>query len=228
MKVTRVGRQILLWAAGWLALQGVAAELTQVQLRDSDGKPVANAVVEFDAQTVDSMYPVDGEYRMDQKDYQFTPRVLIVPPGASVQFPNSDESRHHVYSFSAPKPFELQLYAGNQAPPVLFDTQGVVAIGCNIHDKMSAHIYVTDAPIALVSDGQGQVTFPRYQSGTEGDLRIWHPLLNAPVVLTPEQWSARSGGVLTVDLPMTVPIESDDKAGSSLRDRLKSFKSNGN
>jgi len=59
-----------------------------------------------------------------------------------VRFPNRDQIRHHVYSFSRPKRFELPLYKGEDAPPVLFDKPGVVKIGCNIHDWMSAIILV--------------------------------------------------------------------------------------
>ena len=60
--------------------------------------------------------------------------------------PNRDNIRHHVYSFSPAKRFELPLYAGVPTQPVLFDKAGVVVLGCNIHDWMIGYIYVSDSP----------------------------------------------------------------------------------
>ena len=71
-------------------------------------------------------------------------------------FPNSDNVRHQVYSFSPAKRFQLPLYAGTPAAPVVFDRPGVVAIGCNIHDQMSAYLVVVDMPyFARDRDGNG-------------------------------------------------------------------------
>jgi len=164
---------------------------------------------------------------MDQKDYQFTPRLLVVPVGALVRFPNSDESRHHVYSFSEPRPFEIQLYAGNQADPVDFTQAGLVALGCNIHDKMSAHIYVTSAPIAQVTNERGLVTMPDIKADSGSQLQIWHPLLNIPLVYSVDELDISSDGQVTLTLPIALPIEAEQKTGSSLRDRLKSYKRDG-
>jgi hypothetical protein len=70
--------------------------------------------------------------------------------GTSVHFPNRDSVRHHVYSFTPAKKYELKLYTGTPANPVVFDRAGVVPLGCNIHDRMSAHIVVVDTPDALL------------------------------------------------------------------------------
>ncbi|MGO1462421.1 MAG: Cupredoxin, partial [Oleiphilaceae bacterium] len=66
-----------------------------------------------------------------QKDRMFHPHVLILPTGSSVNFPNRDNTQHHVYSFSPAKPFNLELYAGQPEAPVLFDQPGIVELGCN-------------------------------------------------------------------------------------------------
>src|SRR5204863_937520 len=81
-----------------------------------------------------------------QKDKTFIPFVTVVQTGTPVQFPNQDPIRHHVYSFSPPKPFEIKLYAGTPVAPIVFDKPGEVVLGCNIHDHMLAYIYVVDTP----------------------------------------------------------------------------------
>ncbi len=83
---------------------------------------------------------------VDQVDKQFVPYVKVVFVGAKVGFPNSDRIRHQVYSFSPAKKFELPLYGGTDAPPVVFDKPGVVVLGCNIHDWMIGYIYVSETP----------------------------------------------------------------------------------
>jgi plastocyanin len=83
---------------------------------------------------------------MAQQKKQFVPEVLVVPVGSEVRFPNHDTVRHHVYSFSPAKKFELKLYTGTPANPVLFDRPGVVVLGCNIHDQMVGWILVVDTP----------------------------------------------------------------------------------
>ena len=65
-----------------------------------------------------------------------------MPVGATVSFPNRDKVRHHVYSFSAAKKFDLKLYGRDETRSVVFDKPGVVALGCNIHDVMSGFIVV--------------------------------------------------------------------------------------
>ena len=83
---------------------------------------------------------------MEQKNRAFIPHVLPVQTGTAVRFPNLDDVQHHVYSFSPAKPFQLPLYKGSPPSPVLFEKAGVVTLGCNIHDQMSAYIVVVDTP----------------------------------------------------------------------------------
>ena len=83
-----------------------------------------------------------GRFVVSQQNLQFHPFLTIVPVGADVSFPNLDPTKHHVYSFSPAKKFELKLFAKDQSRTVHFDKPGVVALGCNIHDQMSAFIVV--------------------------------------------------------------------------------------
>ena len=98
----------------------------------------------------------------------------MLPTGTSISFPNLDAVRHHVYSFSPAKPFELKLYIGTPAAPVVFDKPGVVVMGCNIHDPMVAYVVVSDTPWVGVSDAAGQVRIDGAPAG-EYELEYWHP-----------------------------------------------------
>lgn len=136
-----------------LSPMALAAATVEVTLRDGRGLALRDAVVYA---TTDVPQPRSKRTAvMDQKDRMFVPHVLVIQTGTSVVFPNSDDIRHQVYSFSTPKMFQLPLYKGTPSAPVLFDKAGVVTLGCNIHDRMSAFIVVVDTPLFATSDGRG-------------------------------------------------------------------------
>jgi plastocyanin len=115
---------------------------------------------------------------MDQHNLMFVPEVLIVQTGTAVDFPNSDQVRHQVYSFSGAKKFELALYAGRPHAPIVFDKVGLVTLGCNIHDNMLGYIWVTDSPWYGRSDAEGKLLLRDLPAG-EYRVTVWHALLNA-------------------------------------------------
>ncbi|MCX4066040.1 methylamine utilization protein [Pseudomonas sp. S1Bt30] len=158
-----------------LAAAGPASAATlEVLMQQADGRPVADAVVTLQGPA--GAAAVVSSAEMDQRSQRFAPHVLAVHTGTQVRFPNSDNIRHQVYSFSTAKRFELRLYEGTPTAPLLFDKPGVVVLGCNIHDWMLGYIYVTDDPHFGVSDAQGRV---RLEQLTPGDYRatVWHPQL---------------------------------------------------
>ncbi|MCL1499853.1 hypothetical protein A7D16_18085 [Xanthomonas nasturtii] len=110
---------------------------------------------------------------MDQVNSQFVPAVLAVRAGTLVRFPNNDQIRHQVYSFSPAKRFELPLFQGTTATPVRFDQAGLVTVGCNIHDWMLGYIVVLETPYfgKSGSDGRAQIEAP----AGNYTLRVWHP-----------------------------------------------------
>lgn len=116
---------------------------------------------------------------IDQVDRKFLPRINVIRTGTSVSFPNSDNVRHQVYSFSTPKIFTLKLYSGQPSAPVVFDKPGLVVLGCNIHDRMSAFVGIVDTPYFGKADARGSLTLNlppgRYR------MRIWHPNLTSAV-----------------------------------------------
>jgi plastocyanin len=162
-----------------LASPAAAASLT-VRVVDAAGHPVQDAVVTLKpAANAAPRMRADAAYRVTQQDTQFHPFVTVVPMGATVAFPNLDPFRHHVYSFSPTKRFELKLFARDQTRSVTFDQPGIVAIGCNIHDSMSAYIFVTDTVWTTRVPANGTVRFGDTPAGAFV-LQVWHPFLRAP------------------------------------------------
>jgi plastocyanin len=148
----------------------------QLQMRGSDGKPLADAVVFLESRDAKlAARPATGvEIAQDNK--QFAVRVTVVPVGTQVKFPNLDTVRHHVYSFSPAKTFELKLYRGEDANPVLFDRSGIAVLGCNIHDHMIAWVVVVETPHYGISRAAGTVRLANVPPGSYR-LRSWHPAL---------------------------------------------------
>lgn len=148
---------------------------------DASGNPVPDAVLSLHggkpAKTSES-----GQAVMDQHSRQFDPHVLVVRPHTSVKFPNSDDIHHEVYSFSKAKPFELPLYHGSSAPPVIFDNPGLVVLGCNIHDNMLGYIYVVDSPWFAKTDTNGHATLAGVPAG-KYTVRLWYPGLTEAAAL---------------------------------------------
>ena len=161
---------------------GTAAQAQNVEIAatviDQQGQPVADAVV--------VAVPADGGVRLparsrdgvvDQVDKEFTPKVTAVLVGTPVTFPNNDNVRHQVYSFSPAKRFELPLYAGVPAQPVVFDKPGIVVLGCNIHDWMIGYIYVSESPYFAKTGADGKALLAELPPRAYV-VRIWHPQLD--------------------------------------------------
>ena len=142
---------------------------------DQQGRPVADAVV--------IAMPSDPNVRLpakprddvvDQIDKQFVPKVQVVAVGTAVTFPNNDHVRHQVYSFSPAKRFELPLYAGVPAKPIVFEKPGVVVLGCNIHDWMIGYIYVSESPYFAKTRADGKASLTNLPPRAY-IVHVWHP-----------------------------------------------------
>ena len=155
-----------------------AATVT-IDVRDASGKSMPDSVVMIDSPKK-SAGPIKFPWPlvMAQQNIMFMPHVLIVPVGASVAFPNRDRVRHHVYSFSPAKTFELKLYSGNHASDVVFDKPGIATLGCNIHDWMLGYIVVVDTPYFTKTDSEGRATLADLPEG-DYELRVWHSRLES-------------------------------------------------
>ena len=156
------------------ARPGLPATLV-VSVQTPEGHSLPGAVV--------TVRPLEGPPRhatavhavMDQVNRSFAPDLLVIPVGSTVEFPNSDSVSHQIYSFSAPKRFQLPLYRGKPYPPVHFDQPGLVTLGCNIHDAMVGYLLVTDAGWYGRTNNGG--TFSADVPRGRYRVALWHPRL---------------------------------------------------
>ena len=152
----------------------------EVSIADETGRPIEDAVVvALPPEGKVTMPPRAREELVDQVDKEFSPKVKPVLVGTAVRFPNRDNVRHHVYSFSGAKRFELPLYAGVPAQPIVFDRPGVVVLGCNIHDWMVGYIYVSESPYFAKTGRDGKATLAGLPQQVYL-VRAWHPQLEGP------------------------------------------------
>ncbi len=149
------------------------AALVSALVVDSTGVPVSDAVIALLPASNASGNQPKPTVALDQVKKQFVPHVLAIEVGTTLFFPNSDNIRHQVYSFSDAKRFELKLYSGKTAAPILFDKPGVVVMGCNIHDWMSAYVYVVPTPYFAMTDKSGHAEI-KVPMGTY-TVNTWHP-----------------------------------------------------
>ena len=152
----------------------VQAGALNIAFTDAAGAPLADAVALLEAVGGKVAVKPMPDTEISQAKRQFTPRVTLITTGTRVSFPNFDTVRHHVYSFSPIKTFELKLYAGVPGAPVVFDKPGVAVLGCNIHDSMSAWVVVADTPWSARSAVGGQARIEAIPPGNY-KLRLWHP-----------------------------------------------------
>ena len=170
-------------------------------LTDTAGAPLVDAVI-F-AKPVGTPLPAAKlpAASIDQVNKEFVPRVSVVQTGTTITFPNKDDIRHHVYSFSSPKIFDLKLYSGTPANPVIFDKPGLVVLGCNIHDWMVGYLLVVDTPYFARSDAKGEARIEA--PAGEYEVNAWHPRLQGPFLVL----KGKPGDTLKFRLPlMATPI----------------------
>ncbi len=186
----------LLTASRWLLVAAFATTATaagaatvQVLAQGKGSQPLADVVLLLEPQGAKVAVKPLTQVEIAQQARRFVPAVTVVPLGTKVQFPNQDTVRHHVYSFSPAKEFELKLYVGRPGNPVEFDRASLVVLGCNIHDTMVGWVVVSDTPWYAKSPASGRATLADVPPGSYM-LRSWHPDL--------------PGGSTGVEQPVTV------------------------
>ena len=159
-----------LLGAPFVAAQAAALS---VNVTGADGKPLLDAVALLEPAAGKAAVKPMADVEISQAKRQFAPRVTLITVGTRATFPNFDTVRHHVYSFSPTKAFELKLYAGVPNAPVTFDKPGVAVLGCNIHDSMAAWVVVADTPWFARSAANGHARIEAVPPGNYR-LRLWH------------------------------------------------------
>jgi len=177
-----------------LGAQAALAGMVTVNVATKSGSAAEDTVIVFDP--LDATSPESHDTAIvDQINKRFVPRVSVVRSGTAITFPNSDNIRHQVYSFSPAKVFTLKLYAGSPKIAVDFDKPGLVVLGCNIHDTMVAFVVVVDSPYfaKIPASGSAHLNLPpgRYR------LRVWQPNLSSGVA--PQE-------IVIQDAPLTIPL----------------------
>ncbi|GAB2592655.1 methylamine utilization protein [Nitrincola alkalisediminis] len=177
----------------------IRAADVQILVVSESQQPLINAVIVIEPRDHPLNNTFDATAQVAQIDRAFAPHVQVVQTHTSVSFPNHDDVRHHVYSFSEAKRFELPLYQGAEAAPVVFDKAGIVTLACNIHDQMLGFVYVTDSPWFAVTNASGHamLTVP---DASDYRLRVWHPSLGANVSGVDAQYTADQLQALVVTL----------------------------
>lgn len=159
----------IFFCMSWCASAGTVS----VQILSQKSTPVSNAGIYATRVGTPPSASPRREVSIEQIGKEFVPLVSVVQTGTMVNFPNRDTVRHHVYSFSSAKSFELKLYSGVPAKPVLFDKPGEVVLGCNIHDNMIAYLLVVDTPFFGKSDDKGRAKLDGLPAG-DYDVSMWY------------------------------------------------------
>jgi len=186
----RIISALLFSASSFLSISANAAGM-RVQVADQLGAPVMDAIV--------YAVPVSGKLPaakpagavIDQIKRQFVPLVSVAQTGAAITFPNKDNIEHDVYSFSPAKRFELNLYHGIPAKPVVFDNPGLVVMGCNIHDTMVAYLLLVDTPYFAKTDANGHANIDNLPADSY-KLMVWHYRMTEPNALPTQKVSTGS------------------------------------
>lgn len=130
--------------------------------------PAAGSGVELEAPKSNE----GGNPKLVQRNKTFEPRVLVVPAGSMVEFPNHDPFFHNVFSLFEGKRFDLGLYEAGSSRGVRFDRSGISYIFCNIHPEMSAVIITLSTPLYAIANNDGQVSIAGVPYGRYM-LHIW-------------------------------------------------------
>jgi plastocyanin len=146
-----------------------------------DGKPL-------DGVGLVELYPVSGKYAkrtakhrvVEQRNKKFSPRLLAIPPGSTVAFPNFDDFYHNVFSSSPTQPFDIGMYKNGQSREMKFEKTGLVRLGCNVHASMASFIFVIDAPAYVPVDGSKEFNFRSLEPG-KYKARVWSEKSAEPI-----------------------------------------------
>lgn len=146
------------------------------------GKPASDAVVSIEGLSKQQIRTQMSLHKtrktvIDQRNLKFTPTVVAIMAGESVDFPNNDKSWHNVYSKGGANDFDLGLYPPGKSRSKKFDKPGVSRVLCNAHPDMEAYVVVKDHPFYSTTDSRGNYEIKNVPLG-KVRVQIWHPDLD--------------------------------------------------
>jgi plastocyanin len=165
------------------------------------GSDARQAVIYFEPASPPAVKAPEKPFEMVTRRKEFAPRLLVVPRGAKVRFPNEDPILHNVFSVSAPNQFDLGLYQQGPGKEKRFEKPGVVRVYCNVHHDMVAYILVLDTPFHTSPDANGEFALLGLPRG-KGKLTVWHEQAD-PWTMSVD---LPQKGPLTVDLQIVRPL----------------------
>jgi plastocyanin len=168
-------RAVMVAVGGVLLLTTAARGLAPFDLAGTarvGERPEPNAVVWLEAPGVPGRET--RQVVLDQRNLAFSPHVLAIRVGTTVQFPNRDRVFHNVFSFRDGKRFDLGMYPVGAVKNVTFGQPGLSRIFCNIHPNMAAYVMAVDSGYFAVSDSSGRFLIEAVPSGTYA-YHAWHP-----------------------------------------------------
>ena len=134
---------------------------------------------------------------MDQRNETFVPHVLAITVGTTVDFPNSDNTYHNVFSLRGPRPFDLGRYAAGRSKAIKFDRPGIVRVFCDIHSHMNAFILVFNHSFFALTDAEGRYRIDNVPPGSY-NLVAW----NEGVSSGPQPVVVSEGGEAELDFAL--------------------------
>ena len=134
---------------------------------------LSNVVVYLEPVNKSSYAPPKEPAVLDQKNLIFVPHVLPVLLGTKVIFPNSDQTRHSVFSTGDVKKFDFGTYKPGIEKSIVCDKPGVIPVLCYVHHDMSAYIFVLETPYFALTDESGEYVIDNVPSG-KYRLSFWH------------------------------------------------------
>ncbi|HEX4936138.1 MAG TPA: plastocyanin/azurin family copper-binding protein [Gemmatimonadaceae bacterium] len=139
--------------------------------------------------------------RIDQVDLQFVPRAVVVSPGSTVGFPNSDAVMHNVFHPGrGTAGFDLGTYPRDDTRTFTFSDPGIYVMLCHVHPEMVGYVYVVPSPYRAVTDEEGAFTIADVPAG-EYRLHVWHRRVADPDVALGVKAEGSMAGVVLVSAP---------------------------
>lgn len=215
---------------GWLSAPStlLAEELRgRIELLAKGGKSIARdvevrqAVVWFDAATPKPTRAPEVPFEMVTRGKEFQPRVLAIPRGSKVRFPNADPILHNVFSVSGSNGFDLGLIKKGESGVRRFDAAGVVRIFCNVHHAMVAYVVVLATPFFARPEADGSFVLRDLPRGA-GKLTVWHEQAEPLTINLPAGTTSAPALRLEIVRPR-IPAHVDKRGRSYFRDRREVY-----